>query len=174
MWQVTPPVIRTNTLTHTCIHTHTFFLWSELFILLSTSAASGETLSLGYYKYPQAVANVLTDTGQRERRGPAYHCLTAAVCWCSEWPSSPFRIIHTSQNHDTTEYLFCVIYQKTENDKHTVPSLVLFNTLKSPTITCLCSFFMYATDSSIYTLCMQCWILHWVYIFIHTFQTAGK
>lgn len=70
-------------------HTHTSLpscpAWSELFISLSTSAASREMLSLGHYKYPQAVENVLTDPG--DRRGPACCCLTAAVWWCSEWPT---------------------------------------------------------------------------------------
>lgn len=54
-------------------HSHTLSLsspgWSELFILLSTSAASREMLSLGHYKYPRAVENVLTDAG--DKREPA-------------------------------------------------------------------------------------------------------
>lgn len=74
-------------------HTHTLAFslcfspgWSELFISLSTSAASGEMLSLGHYKYPQAVENVLTDTG--DIRGPPCCCLSAAaVWWCSQWPT---------------------------------------------------------------------------------------
>lgn len=77
---------------HAHTHTHTLALslcfspgWSELFISLSTSAASREMLSLGHYKYPQAVENVLTDTG--DKRGPPCCCLSAAVWWCSEWPT---------------------------------------------------------------------------------------
>lgn len=69
------------TQTHTA-HTRALSLcfspgWSELFISLSTSAASREMLSLGHYKYPQAVENVLTDTG--DKHGPACCCLSAAV-----------------------------------------------------------------------------------------------
>lgn len=84
-WSLTPlPVIHANT-THTHTHTVAFALcfspgWSELFISLSTSAASREMLSLGHYKSPQAVENVLTDTGQTQ--GPACCCLHAAVSWC--------------------------------------------------------------------------------------------
>lgn len=75
-------------------HTHTLAFslcfspgWSELFISLSTSAASRAMLSLGHYKYPQAVVNVLTDTG--DKREPACCCLSAAVWWCSAWPTFP-------------------------------------------------------------------------------------
>lgn len=93
MWPHSSQLIHTNSW-HTHTHIHTRFLsrcfspgWSELFISLSTSAARREMLSLGHYKYPQAVENVLTDTG--DKRGPACRCLSAVVWWCSEWPTFP-------------------------------------------------------------------------------------
>lgn len=84
MWHVAP-LLASNTHTDTNMHTQTHARfcpgWSELFISPSTSAASGGLLSLDHYKYPQAVENVLTDTG--DKRGPAcWLLLLLPECGC--------------------------------------------------------------------------------------------